>query len=71
MPNGVIDLNDIYEKLGKIEGKVDSLPCGNHIRRIERVEASVGRQNFLASVFGALAGGAILALKYLFRGDGG
>jgi hypothetical protein len=65
MTNGQPNLNDIYEKLGRIEGKLDGLQCSVHLRRLEKLEETVGKRNLIAGVISASVAAVVLAIKYI------
>lgn len=56
---------DTGERLVRIEQKFDDLPCSTHAESIEAVERAISKQNVLASVLGAVAGGLVLAVKWV------
>ena len=54
------DIKEILDRLARIETKLeDDRP------RLYNLERQVGRQNFVASMLGALAAGAVLMIKYI------
>ena len=73
------DITEIKERLAGIETfqefikeRLDKMPlpgegqvCRFEKGRLDKLEAAVGKQNFLAGTIGAVAAGLVLALRYV------
>ena len=73
------DITEIKERLAGIEtsmtfvkDRLDRMPvpgegpvCAFEKGRLDKLESTVGRQNFVAATLGAIAAGVVLALRYV------
>ncbi len=53
----------VYEKLNNIEKRLDNLPCTETEVRLRKVETDLANVKGKATMFGAIAGGAIAMVK--------
>ena len=60
-------LHGLSSRLGRIEGQLNGQRdiCLFEQGRIERLERAVGKQNFLAALFGSIGAAVILAIEHL------
>ena len=73
MPNGKPNFYDLYNKVGNIEGKLDTAlkVLENHDIRINKVEkvqdTMVGKITVISAIFGIIGAGVITAIGWFIK----